>query len=119
MNKLYLLACLLLTTTLFTSCGSGIFGEKVLIYNNDFFDENGAQVIDLVIDEETVVLDTSGMFTELTLTKGEHAFATDGLYPEKINIPGEGLLYSGKNEFIVYPVEYITCLLYTSPSPRD
>ena len=63
--------------------------------------------ISLLMDGEEIEIDTSGFFTEIQLSKGEHTISSGGVYPETIRVTGDGLITSEKSTFYKYPVDYV------------
>ena len=60
----------------------------------------------IVVDGDSIALDSVNLFTVMKLSKGEHTFSTNGVFPDVINITGDWVITSGDIGYFNYPVEY-------------
>lgn len=98
MKKLLLLLSVLGYFIIHTRCTQDKIVE-VYIYTPEF---NSI----LKFDNDTIIIDRSKTFQEISVSIGEHVFYSNGLFNDTINIQRSGLLVSKNIDFVVFPMSY-------------
>ncbi|WP_396637408.1 hypothetical protein [Maribacter sp. R77961] len=90
----------LLLFNLLLSCENIEKTNEILLFNEDI------NQVDISINDQKIVLDTSNQFTKLNLKNGFYKIGSEKIYSDSIRIDNDFLITKNDNQFVVFPVYY-------------
>lgn len=98
MKSYRLILAILVGVMFLTSCFEAKSYE-ILLYNAEIGEK-------IEIDNQEIILSKDDMFTSILLKEGLHTFQSNGVFPDSLLVDRNGLLCTGANDFVLFPIGY-------------